>query len=61
MHYPELLFIILYWPCIRLGQVLHRLSKGQQLGSEQGTVIGLGFLTDIPYWLIYISVIIHAL
>jgi hypothetical protein len=61
MTVTALLFALLYWPCIRLSQIMHRLSKGMQLGSEHGTVIGIPFLPDLPYWITYFWVLIELL
>jgi hypothetical protein len=61
MTWPALLFVLLYWPCLRLAQVLERIADGKQLGSQRDeTVIGDISLTGIIHWVIYLVVGISA-
>ena len=55
-----LLFILLFWPCVRSAQVIGRISEGKPLGNEVGTVIGLDFVFNIAYWIFYIVIICSA-
>lgn len=61
MTLTALLFALLYWPFIRLAQILHRLAKGMQLGSERGTVVGIPFIPDIPWWIAYVCILMQIL
>lgn len=57
MTIPTLLFLVLYWPCIRMAQVLDRIAEGKQLGSVRDeTVLGLGSFTGLLYWIVYVVV-----
>ncbi len=48
-----LLFLLLYWPFIRIGQVLFRMAEGKSLGTVRETVIQFSFFDDFKWWFVY--------
>lgn len=52
-----LAFLLLYWPCVRLGMVLHRMAEGKGFGNVNETIIQFSFFDDFKWWAVYVYVI----